>query len=430
MASSPCHCAHGLLHAGQFFDCVAMSRDSSLAQPSVLAAPALLLMAVACGLCAGGNYFNQALLHSIALHFGVDDAAAGLSVTLAQVAYAVGLLFITPLGDKFERRRMAVVLMLLAGVGHAMVGWSSSFAMFMAGTLIAGLFSVASQVLVPMAAALAAPGHAGRNVGLVLSGLLVGILLSRSVAGGLSTLGGWNLVYQVTAITMVLMAVSIRHWLPTSRHAQPMPYVQVLRSMGALLRTQPALRLRTTASALAFASVSVMFATMALVLSSAPLQLSDMQIGLVALAGVTGALIANVAGSWADQGKDRTLLRAGAVALLLSWLPLWWGQTSVAWFVVGVLVMDLGLQAINVTNQSSIASLLPEARSRMNAVYMTGYFAGASAGSALGVWAWNLAGWQGACSVGAGLAALAAVSVWRGVRWAKRQQRSSNIQAA
>lgn len=399
-----------------------MSPHSSAAQPHVLAAPALLLMAVACGLCAGGNYYNQALLHSIALHFGVSDATAGLSVTAAQVAYAVGLLLITPLGDKFERRRMAVVLMLLAAAGHALVGWSSSFAMFMVGTLVAGLFSVAAQVLVPMAAALAAPGHAGRNVGLVLSGLLVGILLSRSVAGGLSVLGGWSLAYQLTAVVMALMALWMRRVLPTSRHPQPMPYVQVLRSMGHLLRTQPALRLRTTASALAFASVSVMFATMALVLSNAPLQLSDAQIGLVALAGVTGALIANVAGSWADRGKDRTLLRMGAVALLLSWLPLWWGQASVVWFVVGVLVMDLGLQAINVTNQSSIASLLPEARSRMNAVYMTGYFAGASAGSALGVGAWNAAGWMGACSVGAGLACLAAVSVWRGVRWSQKEK--------
>jgi predicted MFS family arabinose efflux permease len=253
--------------------------SSSMAPPSVLAAPALLLMAVACGLCAGGNYYNQALLHSIALHFGVDQAAAGLSVTVAQVAYAVGLLCITPLGDKLERRRMAVVLMLLAAVGHALVGWSGSFAMFMLGTLVAGLFSVAAQVLVPMAAALAAPGHAGRNVGLVLSGLLVGILLSRSVAGGLSTLGGWSLVYQVTAVAMAVMALCMRRVLPTSRHPQPLPYAQVLASMGHLLRTQPALRQRTLASALAFASVSVMFATMALVLSSAPLQLSDAQIG-------------------------------------------------------------------------------------------------------------------------------------------------------
>lgn len=406
-----------------------MPSPTPKAQPTVLAAPALLLMALACGLCAGGNYFNQALLHSIALHFDVDDAAAGLSVTVAQVAYAVGLLFITPLGDKFERRRMAVVLMLLAAAGHALVGWSQSFAMFMAGTLIAGLFSVAAQVLVPMAAALAAPGHAGRNVGLVLSGLLVGILLSRSVAGGLSAIGGWSLVYQVTAVAMVLMALWLRRALPTSRHPQPMPYTQVLRSMGQLLRTQPALRLRTTASALAFASVSVMFATMALVLSSAPLHLSDAQIGLVGLAGVTGALIANMAGSWADKGKGNALLRLGAVTLLLSWWLLWQGQSSVWWFVAGVLVMDLGLQAINVTNQSSVASLRPEARSRMNAVYMTGYFAGASAGSALGVWAWNLAGWQGACSVGAGLALLAAISVWCGVRWSKKQQ-SATVQTA
>lgn len=160
-----------------------MPSPTPKAQPTVLAAPALLLMALACGLCAGSNYFNQALLHSIALHFDVDDAAAGLSVTVAQVAYAVGLLFITPLGDKFERRRMAVVLMLLAAAGHALVGWSQSFAMFMAGTLISRpVLCGCSGAGLPMAAALAAPGHAGRNVGLVLSGLLVGILLSRSVA--------------------------------------------------------------------------------------------------------------------------------------------------------------------------------------------------------------------------------------------------------
>ena len=414
------HAGHGCLRTADtavfLRRVVSMSRDISLAPPAVLAAPALLAMAVACGLCAGGNYFNQALLHSIALDFGVSDAAAGLSVTVAQVAYAVGLLLITPLGDKLERRRMAVVLMLLAAAGHAMVGWSLSFAMFMWGTLMAGLFSVAAQVLVPMAAALAAPGHAGRNVGVVLSGLLVGILLSRSVAGGLSALDGWRLVYQVTTVVMVAMALWMIKALPTSRTAQPLPYAQVLRSMGHLLRTQPALRWRTTASALAFASVSVMFATMALVLSSAPLQLSDMQIGLVGLAGVTGALIANVAGQSADRGQGGLLLQAGAAMLCLSWLGLWWGQASVLWFVVGVLVMDLGLQAINVTNQSSIASLLPEARSRMNAVYMTGYFAGASAGSALGVWAWNAAGWLGACTLGAGLAGLAAISVVRGLR--------------
>lgn len=160
---------------------------------------------------------------------------------------------------------------------------------------------------------------------------------------------------------------------------------------------------------------------MALVLSGTDLALSDSEIGLVGLAGVAGALVAQVAGRWADQGRGLLLVRVGAVITLLAWLPLWWGAHSLAWFVVGLVAIDLGLQAVNVTNQSAVASLLPAARSRMNAVYMTGYFVGGAAGSALGIAMWQWAGWQGACALGAGLAVLSALTVFHGVRVAQRQ---------
>ena len=150
-------------------------REKNVAALPVLGRSALLWMALACGLCAGGNYFNQPLLHSIARHFGVDQGVAALSVTLAQSAYALGLLLLVPLGDMLERRSLAVALMLLAAAGQAMAGCAPSVGGFMLGTVVAGLFSVAAQVLVPMAAALAAPGHSGRNVGTVMTGLLLGI---------------------------------------------------------------------------------------------------------------------------------------------------------------------------------------------------------------------------------------------------------------
>ncbi|TYK72255.1 MFS transporter [Comamonas sp. Z3] len=369
-----------------------------------LSASSLLLMALACGLCAGGNYFNQPLLHSIAAHFSVSESAAATSVTLAQVAYAAGLLLLAPLGDKLQRRGLAVSLMLLAALGQALCGLAGQFDLFLLGTLMAGLFSVAAQVLVPMAAALAQPGQSGRAVGWVMSGLLLGILLARSVAGMVSEAWGWQAVYQGAALVMAVVALWLWKALPASRNPSPVSYPQVLGSMWHLLRSQPGLRQRTLVSALAFASVSVLFSTMALQLSSGPLGLDDGQIGLIGLAGAAGALVATQAGRLVDKGLGRVSCAIGALALLLSWPLLWVGGAHLGWFVLGMVVIDLGLQCLNITNQATVAQLLPAARGRMNAVYMTGYFTGAAAGSALGTLAWRINGWQGACVLGLGLA--------------------------
>lgn len=390
-----------------------MSENSAAAAPQGLGASSLLLMALACGLCAGGNYFNQPLLHSIAEHFGVDEAAAASSVTLAQTAYAAGLLLLAPLGDKLQRRGLAVALMLLAAAGQALCGQAQSLPVFLLGTLVAGLFSVAAQVLVPMAAALALPGQSGRAVGWVMSGLLLGILLARSVAGMVSEAWGWQAVYQGAAAIMAVVALWLWQALPASRNPSPVSYPQVLSSMWRLLCSQAGLRQRTLVSALAFASVSVLFSTMALQLSGGPLGLDDGQIGLIGLAGAAGALVATQAGRLVDKGLGRVSCAIGALALLLSWPMLWWGGAHLGWFVLGMVVIDLGLQCLNITNQASVAQLLPAARGRMNAVYMTGYFLGAAAGSALGTLAWSRGGWQGACALGLALALLAAMGTFR-----------------
>ena len=390
-----------------------MSENSAAAAPQGLGASSLLLMALACGLCAGGNYFNQPLLHSIAEHFGVDEAAAASSVTLAQTAYAAGLLLLAPLGDKLQRRGLAVALMLLAAAGQALCGQAQSLPVFLLGTLVAGLFSVAAQVLVPMAAALALPGQSGRAVGWVMSGLLLGILLARSVAGMVSEAWGWQAVYQGAAAIMAVVALWLWQALPASRNPSPVSYPQVLSSMWRLLCSQAGLRQRTLVSALAFASVSVLFSTMALQLSGGPLGLDDGQIGLIGLAGAAGALVATQAGRLVDKGLGRVSCAIGALALLLSWPMLWWGGAHLGWFVLGMVVIDLGLQCLNITNQASVAQLRPAARGRKNAVYMTGYFLGAAAGSALGTLAWSRGGWQGACALGLALALLAAMGTFR-----------------
>ncbi|MDA8455350.1 MFS transporter [Acidovorax sp. GBBC 3334] len=395
----------------------ALSPDSSAC--AGLSTPVLLLMATACGLCAGANYFNQPLLHSIAVQLGVGEATAALTVTIAQVSYAAGLLLLVPLGDKLERRRLVVGLMVLAACGLFLSGFAGSFGLLAAGTLMTGLFSVAAQVLVPMAATLAAPGRSGRAVGLVMSGLLVGILAARSVAGLLSGLGGWSLVYRVGGVAILAVALALWFALPALRTPNPPSYAQVLRSLGTLAARHPRLRSRALLGGLSFGSVSVLFSTMALMLAGPSHQLGDAQIGLVGLAGVAGALMANWAGRLADQGHEQWTTRASVALLLASWVALWLGGASLSWFLVGVLAIDLALQGVHISNQNVIYALAPEARSRLNAVYMTSYFTGAALGSGLGSAAWQHGGWGATCAVGVAMAVANGMASWHDARLAR-----------
>ncbi len=389
----------------------APSAPTDAATRAPLGQGTLLLMAIACGLCAGANYFNQPLLSSIGRSLHISEGATSVLVTCAQVSYALGLLFLVPLGDMLERRRLVLVLMLLAAAGLLLSGAASwlpgAFGVLIVGTLMTGLFSVAAQVLVPMAAGLVPAAHSGRAVGFVMSGLLTGILISRTVAGVLSGVGGWATVYWVGGVAMVLVAALLARALPVSRNSgPPLRYGEVLRTMVQLFKTVPRLRSRTLLGGLSFASVSVLFSTMALMLAGPDHRLSDTAIGLIGLAGVAGALMANVAGRLADQGKERLVTAAASAILLLGWLPLWLGAHSLLLFVLGMLLVDLALQGVHISNQNVVYRLAPQARSRINACYMTGYFVGASSGSAIGALAWSHGGWTGACLAGAGLAAL------------------------
>ncbi|SDX78278.1 MFS transporter [Delftia lacustris] len=369
----------------------------------VLPQSTLLLMATACGLCAGANYFNQPLLHSIAIDLGISEARASLTVTMAQVSYALGLLLLVPLGDMLERRRLVLGLMLLAALGMLASGMAHSFALLAAGTLMTGLFSVAAQVLVPMAASFAAPGASGRAVGLVMSGLLIGILASRSVAGVLSDLGGWNAVYWVGALATAGVALLLRRALPLAQPAQRIGYGAVMRSLLTLAREQPRLRSRALIGGMGFATVSVLFSTMALLLAGPGYGFGDAQIGLIGLVGVAGALMANMAGRLADRGLEQRTTLAGGLLMLAGWGALWLGGTSLWWFLAGLLIVDAALQALHISNQNVIYALAPSARSRINAVYMTGYFIGASLGSAVGSTVWLHWGWTGASVAGLAL---------------------------
>ncbi|TAL75169.1 MAG: MFS transporter [Burkholderiaceae bacterium] len=387
-------------------------QNDAAASPKTLSTPTLVLMAVACGLTVGGNYFNQPLLHSIAIALNVGDATAAASVTVAQVAYALGLLFLVPLGDKVEHKRLVIGLMLLTALGQFISGFAVNIAMLFIGTAMAGLFSVAAAVLVPMAAALSAPSQSGRAVGLVMSGLLTGILLARSVSGLLSGLGGWDTAYRLSAVTMVVVSWALWRSLPYSRNPKRLGYVQMLASMLVLVREQPRLRSRSLLGGLSFGSISALFSTMALMLAGPAHRMSDVEIGLIGLAGVAGAVMANVAGKLADRGWGKTITATCTLLLIMSWATLWVGTISLWWFILGMTVSDLAVQGIHINNQTIIYTMLAHARSRANAVYMTVYFIGGASGSALGAAAWGYDGWTGACGVGLMMALLTALALW------------------
>ncbi|ENA0610020.1 MFS transporter [Enterobacter bugandensis] len=377
--------------------------------------PALiLLMSVATGLAVASNYYAQPLLDTIARAFNLSASSAGFIVTAAQLGYAAGLLFLVPLGDMFERRMLIVSMTLLAAGGMLITASSQSLTMMIIGTALTGLFSVVAQILVPLAATLASPQTRGKVVGTIMSGLLLGILLARTVAGLLASLGGWRTVYWVASVLMVVMALALWRGLPKVKPENSLNYPQLLASVFSLFTQDKLLRTRALLGCFTFANFSILWTSMAFLLASPPFNYSEGAIGLFGLAGAAGALGARPAGGLADKGKSHMTTSAGLVLLLLSWAAIWYGHVSVLALIVGILVLDLTVQGVHITNQTVIYRVKPEARNRLTAGYMTCYFIGGAAGSLISASAWQHAGWAGVCSIGAIVAALNLLVWWRG----------------
>ncbi|WNI63353.1 MFS transporter [Enterobacter asburiae] len=377
--------------------------------------PALiLLMSVATGLAVASNYYAQPLLDTIARAFNLSASSAGFIVTAAQLGYAAGLLFLVPLGDMFERRMLIVSMTLLAAGGMLITASSQSLTMMIVGTALTGLFSVVAQILVPLAATLASPEKRGKVVGTIMSGLLLGILLARTVAGLLASLGGWRTVYWVASVLMVIMAMALWRGLPKVKQENHLNYPQLLASVFSLFTQDKLLRTRALLGCFTFANFSILWTSMAFLLAAPPFNYSEGVIGLFGLAGAAGALGARPAGGLADKGKSHLTTSAGLVLLLLSWAAIWYGHISVLALIVGILVLDLTVQGVHITNQTVIYRVKPEARNRLTAGYMTSYFIGGAAGSLISASAWQHAGWSGVCAIGAIVATLNLLVWWRG----------------
>ncbi|MCO8100078.1 MULTISPECIES: MFS transporter [Acinetobacter] len=380
----------------------------------------LWLMALACGLCAGANYYCQPLINSIHTYFQVPESQVALTVTFAQVSYALGLLFIVPVGDTVNKTKFIPLLMFLAAFGLFLCAFSVNLPMLWIGTIMTGLFSVAAQILIPFATMSVKPDKMGEVVGLLMSGLLVGILLSTSLAGLLSNLYGWQLIYIISGVLMMGLAIILKKRLPHIPTVR-MAYGKILHSMLQLIRQEKRLVYRALIGASAFAAMSVLFSTIAVLLGSS-FGLPDVAVGLVTLIGVFGALSTKKIGKIADRGHGKLITWAGLSLLAVSWSFLYFGAQYLWSYIIGFGLINLGLASVHTSNQNVIFHLRPDAKSRLNAVYMTSYFIGGACGSALGIYAWHHGGWSMSCLVGLTLVLCSACFAWLDQQHLRRQQ--------
>ena len=353
----------------------------------------VFLMAFAIGVTIASNYYAQPLLHSITHDLNIAVEHAGSIIMAAQFSYAVGLLFITPLGDKFERKHLIIILMVLSTCGLIVSALSKNLWMLIVGTSMTGLFSTVAQVLIPFAATLAKPEQRGKIVGTLMSGMLLGILLGRAFAGAISTIADWHYVYWIATGIMVIVTLLLSISLPTYRNTININYFQLLWSISSLYKQEPILRIRSLLAVISFALFSLLWTPLAFLLSNDPYHYSDFIIGLFGIAGAAGALGSPIVGRLSDKGKGWLATTIGLCLLLLSWLPLSFAQYSIIALILGVVILDFSVQVTHVSNMSAIYQIRPEARSRMNTGYMVCYFIGGMLGSVGSTYLFSHYGW-------------------------------------
>lgn len=372
------------------------------------------LFAIASGLGVANVYYAQPLLDALARDFGISHAAVGGVITATQLGCALALLFLVPLGDRVDRRRLMAMQMLALTFALVAVGMAQSTLALLAGMLAVGLLGTAmTQGLIAYAASAAAPHEQGRVVGTAQGGVFIGLLLARVFAGGVSDLAGWRGVYFCAALLMLGIAIPLWRRLPILPPAsRTLSYPRLLASMLTLLRQEKVLQVRGMLALLMFAAFNIFWSALVLPLSAPPYNFSHTLIGAFGLAGVVGALAAARAGQWADRGYARRTSGLALMLLLLAWWPLSLMEVSLWALVMGIVLLDLGGQALHVTNQSLIFRTRPDAHSRLVGLYMMFYAVGSGLGAISTTVTYARFGWQGVCTLGASVSLLALVFWW------------------
>ncbi|HRE80637.1 MAG TPA: MFS transporter [Opitutaceae bacterium] len=362
-------------------------------------------MATACGACVANICYNQPLLGEFASTFNASPAQVGFVAVASQIGYGLGLLFFLPLGDIVERRTLVLRLIYLCASFLALTALVPTLWLLIVGNLLIGATSMGAQILIPLAVELSPPEQRGQTVGVMMSGLLGGILLARTIAGVVGDHLGWRAMFGLASVVMLALAFLLRRRLPLHPPSAAMPYVQLMRSLWTVFKTQRLLWRPAAVGALSFGSFTAFWVSLSFLMAET-FHRGPTETGLFGIVGLVGALAAPLAGRFADR-KGAAFTVSAALLVTLAAFGLMWSWVTIPVLILGVLLMDVGVQTVQVAEQGNVLSLLPEARSRLNTLYMVARFMGGALGSLLGATLWSLGRWPAVCAAAIGLNALA-----------------------
>lgn len=363
-------------------------------------------MAAVTGLIVANLYYCQPLIPMIAEEFGVSEASAGTLTYLTQAGYAVGMFLMIPLGDMLERKKQIIITTIFATISLSLMAVVHNFFVLQIISFILGATSIVPQLVLPLAASLSSDEQRGKVIGTVVSGLLIGILFSRTLSGFVGVWLGWRGMFWIATAISVILVIMIQLRLPYNKPNFNGKVIDLYKSLFILIKEQPVLRESTGITALAFAQFGAFWTTMVLLLHNEPFGYDSALIGSFGLIGACGAFAAPLVGKVGGSGGARKLILYGIILTFLSFAVFYFSSVSVVGLIIGIVLIDLGLQIIHVSNQTRIYSLLPEARNRLNTVYMSFSFLGTAFGSAFGLYLWKFFGWSGVCIGGMCLALL------------------------
>lgn len=360
----------------------------------------VIVLSVVAAFMAANIYYNQPLLDVIRQEMHTSEVAANFVTVVAQVGYALALFFVIPLGDKVSRRLLVALCMMVVLAMSVLMASATGITTLWVASFFIGICSVVPQLFIPVAGQYSTPATKGRNMGYVLTGLLTGILASRVLGGIVGEHFGWRMMYHVNVVIMLVCLIAMLHFMPNMAPNFKGSYRQLMGTVVEIFLCHPKIRLNALHAGLAFGSLMSVWSCMAFHISGAPFHASSETVGMLGMCGVAGALASMNIGKYLSRFGLAKFSVAGAILQIMAWLCMGFFGNSYAGLIVGIILLDIGLQCQQLSNQSACMAELPEASSRVNTIFMTIYFIFGAMGTMLSGLAWNWMGWTGVSAIG------------------------------